>query len=1049
MDVGEKPFRPRMISPIGPTPSPVPPISMQFRPVVPPPPQPYLPMPSQQFQPVGLSNVGMPSHPSHIQFPQPVPPPPERPGLGGHVLPQPQPIPPPNFQPNNFTSVPPQHQHHVPISSNFMPNFGGPRIPLSSSYNLSSSSSGSQQTNADSATQHQPMSQTNNPSFPAGGQPWFPIGNQNIPSVMPSQQSGEQSAGEQPWYSTGDQNVKSVTASGQTGEQNSGGQFWFSGNQNMKSGTPEQTREQSAGIVNSEKIQPDPVEKASSVWIQHTARNGKKYYYSRRTGLSTWEKPVELMTEIERADASTDWREFTTPEGRKFYYNNVTKKSKWAIPDELQLARKRAKVDSYEGTPTVKDVNSNSSADVAVSGVKASNHNANNSPFPADNVESIPIPVSLAVNPQCPVTFGSSGIPLEFASEKADATGLQTTSEATTVTAVSDTAVTTQANTPIRTSDNTPSQDAPTSTADATSPGNIEEAMESEGISGSGSINVPEEKNEEQGPIVYESKLEAKNAFKVLLETANVGPDWTWDQAMRAIINDRRYGALRTLGERKQAFNEFMGQKKKQEAEERRARQKKAREDFKKMLEESKDLTSSIRWSKAISIFENDERFKAVERAKDREDLLKDFMEELGKKERAKALEEHKHHRVEYIEFLKSCDFIKASSQWRKVQDRLEADERCSRLEKIERLEIFQEYIRDLEKEEEEQRKLRMEEMRKAERKNRDEFRKLMHEHVANGILSAKTHWRDYCIKVKDSPAYLEVSSNTSGSTAKDLFEDVIEDLGKQYDDDKLQIKDEIKMKKISLSSTSTLEDFKAAILEDISSPGISDINLRLIFDELLERAKEKEEKEAKKRKRLADDLYDFLYSSKEITASSRWEDCKSLVEDRFTGDEGFFQEIFDEVIAELKEKSKEKERKRKEEKAKKEKERKDKEKRKEREKKSREKGVDNRKVRDRVKKDGTESDESESYSLEERRRSGRDKDKKHGKRHRDSFDDNEKDWFNPHRRSVEHKKSKQTSDTDSESQHKRHRRDRKHSYRSSDAEEHKEMELGEDGEVR
>lgn len=31
-----------------------------------------------------------------------------------------------------------------------------------------------------------------------------------------------------------------------------------------------------------------------------------------------------------------------------------------------------------------------------------------------------------------------------------------------------------------------------------------------------------------------------------------------------------------------------------------------------------------------------------------------------------------------------------ASTQWRKVQDRLEADERCSRLEKIDRLEIFQ-----------------------------------------------------------------------------------------------------------------------------------------------------------------------------------------------------------------------------------------------------------------------------------------------------------------------------------------------------------------------
>lgn len=90
--------------------------------------------------------------------------------------------------------------------------------------------------------------------------------------------------------------------------------------------------------------------------------------------------------------------------------------------------------------------------------------------------------------------------------------------------------------------------------------------------------------------------------------------------------------------------------------------------------------------------------------------------------ERAKAQEEHKRNIMEYREFLKSCDFIKvdlqhlgicfydgflklvhlkyqlsivyncfqANSQWRKVQDRLEDDERCSRLEKIDRLEVFQ-----------------------------------------------------------------------------------------------------------------------------------------------------------------------------------------------------------------------------------------------------------------------------------------------------------------------------------------------------------------------
>ncbi|PHT74951.1 hypothetical protein T459_22228 [Capsicum annuum] len=158
-----------------------------------------------------------------------------------------------------------------------------------------------------------------------------------------------------------------------------------------------------------------------------------------------------------------------------------------------------------------------------------------------------------------------------------------------------------------------------------------------------GGATPSDEKTVELGPLVYESKA-----------------------AMRAVINDRRYGALKSLCERKQAFNE------------------------------------------AISIFEHDECFKAVEQAKDREDLFEDYVEELEKKvklllqnflEHTKALEEQKRNRVEYLEFLKSCDFIK-------------------------------EYIRDLESEEEEQRKLRM---------------------------------------IKDFAAYLVVSSNTSGSTAKYL----------------------------------------------------------------------------------------------------------------------------------------------------------------------------------------------------------------------------------------------------------------------------------------
>lgn len=81
---------------------------------------------------------------------------------------------------------------------------------------------------------------------------------------------------------------------------------------------------------------------------------------------------------------------------------------------------------------------------------------------------------------------------------------------------------------------------------------------------------------------------EAKDAFKSLLQSTNIQSDWTWEQvghkiklfsfysfidfcplylnnykksqAMRLIINDKRYGALKTLGERKQAFSQVQSQ---------------------------------------------------------------------------------------------------------------------------------------------------------------------------------------------------------------------------------------------------------------------------------------------------------------------------------------------------------------------------------------------------------------------------------------------------------------------------------------------------------
>lgn len=1022
---GAQPLRPPAVGSLGPQ-NFGPPLSMQFRPAVPGQQgHPFIPAASQQFRPIGQNisspNVGGPSGqnqpPQFSQAMQQLPP---RPNQPGPIAPSSQPIPMPYIQQNRpLTSSSPQPNQTAPPLNSHMPGLAGPGMPFSSSYTFAPASFGQPQSTINASAQFQPISQMH---APVGGQPWLSSGSQSGALVTPVHQAGQQ---------------------------------------------PSVTADIPAGNV------PNPTHQSSSDWQEHTSADGRRYYYNKKTRLSSWEKPLELMTPIERADASTVWKEFTTPEGRKYYYNKVTKQSKWTMPEELKLAREQAEKSVSQETQSEMGTTSNEPAVVAVSLAEtpstASVSVSSTTSSTISGMTSSPVPVTpvvAVVNPPPVVVSGTSAIPIAQSAVTTSAVGVQPSMGTPLPATVS-------GSTGVAAAFINPNATSMTSfenlSADATNGASMQDIEEAKkGVAVAGKINVTplEEKTLDDEPLVYATKLEAKNAFKALLESANVESDWTWDQAMKAIINDKRYGALKTLGERKQAFNEYLGQRKKIEAEERRMRQKKAREEFTTMLEECKELTSSIKWSKAVDMFQDDERFKAVERSRDREDLFENFIMELQKKERTKALEEQKRNRMEYRQFLESCDFIKVNSQWRKVQDRLEDDERCSRLEKIDRLEIFQEYIRDLEREEEEQRKIQKEQLRRAERKNRDEFRKLMEEHVAAGTLTAKTHWRDYCMKVKDSSPYLAVASNTSGSTPKDLFEDVAEELEKQYHEDKARIKDAMKLSKVTIASAWTFGDFKAAILDDVGSPNISDVNLKLVFEELLDRIKEKEEKEAKKRQRLADDFNDLLRSKKEITASSNWEDCKPLFEEsqeyRSIGEESFGREIFEEYIAHLQEKAKEKERKREEEKAKKEKEREEKEKRKEKERKEKDRDREREKGKERSRKDETESenvDVTDSYGYKEDKKREKDKDRKHRKRHQSAVDDasSDKEEKEESKKSRRHgsdrKKSRKhayTPESDTESRHKRHKREhRDGSRRNGGYEELEDGELGEDGEIR
>ncbi|KAL8144374.1 hypothetical protein V2J09_017406 [Rumex salicifolius] len=985
----------RILKPLPPPPPPVvgphqnvhPPVPQPFRPgIAVLPSQQYIASASQQYQVVGPNgpaiNVGsLPSQPQQTQIPHPMQHSPARPVPPGHI---PQVIHMPAIQESRpLLSAIPQPPHVGPPQG-YLPN-GNPGVAQPSSYNFGPSPYGLSQPSNNAASHYQSMHQINPPSIPAS---------------------------EARVVSSGPESTASVTSTPPTGQL-----------------APVVASAITAPVAN---LQPKPVSKTPSIWLEHTSADGRRYYYNKKTKLSTWEKPLELMTAIERADATTNWKEYRSPEGRTYYYNKVTKQSKWIIPEDLKLAREQIEKASCMETKMEAGNNEVTSDAVPVSPVEAPSTVDSSSKLASSPVSSAPVTTVMAVQSPMAAVDGLPSATVENYRVQSAAVDVQPSGEdasgvlADSVIDATPDSVDATRSDAIRVSANDAA--APVTVTEINAPVQPHEEADSvKGASETANITASDEKAIEEDHVVYPNKLDARNAFKELLESANVESDWTWEQVMRLIINDKRYGALRSLAERKQ----YLSQRKKQEADERRARHKKARDEFRRMLEECIEMTSATRWSKAVSIIGDDERFKAVERSRDREDIFVDYMSELEKKERAKAAEEHKRNISEYRQFLESCDFIKASSQWRKVQDRLETDERCGRLEKIDRLEIFQEYVHELEKQEEEQRKLQKEGIRKAERKNRDEFRKLMDEHVAAGTLTAKSNWRDFHLKVKDDPAFLAVSSNSSGCTPKELFEDVLEELQKQFQEDKSRIKDVLKLEKISMRSTWKLQDMKATIEKEITPESISEANLKLVFDELIQRAIEKEEKETKKRKRLGDGFFNLLCSLKDITADSKWEDVLPLFEHseeyKSIGDEDFLRQIFEEYSAQLKEKY---ERKRKEEKARKEKAR-------EKEKTSKERKEKDRRHERHSRKDHYEKDHADdanelSVSSDSKRR-GKEKDRRHLKLNQDVEDEaasdrNGKDRSrSSHRHSGDRKKLREDRDTpesDKEDRHKRHRRE-------------------------
>lgn len=173
-------------------------------------------------------------------------------------------------------------------------------------------------------------------------------------------------------------------------------------------------------------------------------------------------------------------------------------------------------------------------------------------------------------------------------------------------------------------------------------------------------------------------------AFKELLKDKNVPSNSSWEQCVKIISSDPRYGSFKKLNEKKQVFNAYKTQKQKDEKEEQRLKSKKYKEQLEEFLLKTDLISSTTKYYRCDELFSTMEvrlLFQVVSRFyfyfsqvwhnvndSDRRDIYDDVMFTLSKREKEEAKNLKKRNMKKLAEVLECMTKINYDTTWSEAQ---------------------------------------------------------------------------------------------------------------------------------------------------------------------------------------------------------------------------------------------------------------------------------------------------------------------------------------------------------------------------------------------
>ncbi|KNC82241.1 hypothetical protein, variant [Sphaeroforma arctica JP610] len=669
--------------------------------------------------------------------------------------------------------------------------------------------------------------------------------------------------------------------------------------------------------VTSASMGPPPRAEEKPLWTPHTTPAGKTYYYNNITKQSSWDKPEEMMTAEEKLLAQSVWKEFKAENKKTYYYNKVTKESVWNEPTELIELKRKAKASlatngTEEGPPGIENVNATDSK-------------------PVDVKPTTPAPGF--IHPSRAHLFGGSMSPAMHASPVVPSpVKAQIKLEpAVKLSAPSYAAVQPEMDTPSVTTTEPKVEPQPTPKPEVIIP-----TPNADGF-------------------LYNTKEEAKNALKGLFAEYNIGSTGhSFDQASKLVQHDVRWGALKTLSEKKQCYNEYRLQRAKEEKEEDIQAERDARDSLRRTIEEHPDIKPYMKWRQvedllqeskgfnrlsmraAMDIFESIQRDRLTEEKNVKKESLRAFTKKYREVlesqpltvittwEMARELVDRE------LETRKTLGLDEKDADSESNVDQNLDEEALAEKEKhriiredaeqlLELLQIpeyriaairqFELGILEREKEAEAERRRARELRKRKERRAREAYVLLLKELHATGSIHALSTWKESLILIGPQPAF-NAMLDTSGVTAIEIFKLYIVDLYEKLTTDMSTIGMILKGISFEMRGNTSLDEFKQILAGDARAQVITPVNIELTYQKLIEKAlvrESEERKEAEKelKRKMRSFAKDLRSLDPLIALTDTWDTIRPRVEGMFHFKnidlDSHREDVFNEVLTELK----------------------------------------------------------------------------------------------------------------------------------------------------